>query len=98
MPPLRWSEAALLDIARLRDFLASSSLNASERAVQAIRSGVRILERQPQLGRPVEEMPPGFREWIIPFGHGAYVVLYHFDGHNVVLLAIRHAREAGYQD
>lgn len=41
-------------------------------------------------------MPPEFREWIIPFGHGAYVVLYRFDGQEVVLLAIRHGREAGY--
>ena len=43
-------------------------------------------------------MPPEFREWIIPFGYGAYVVLYWFDGQEVVLLAIRHGREAGYQD
>ena len=98
MPPLKWSRAALLDMSRLRDFLASANPDASRRAVQAIRSGVRILSRQPQLGRPVEQMPPEFREWIIPFGQSAYVVLYGFDPDEVVLLAIRHGREAGYHD
>jgi plasmid stabilization system protein ParE len=44
----------------------------------------------------MEEMPPEFREWIIEFGHGAYVVLYHFDGKEAVILAVRHGREAGY--
>jgi plasmid stabilization system protein ParE len=41
-------------------------------------------------------MLPEFREWIIEFGQGAYVALYHFDGRRVVVLAIRHGREAGY--
>jgi len=33
------------------------------------------LGRHPEIGRRVEE--PEFREWVIEFGHGAYVVLYH---------------------
>lgn len=59
---------------------------------------MRILARQPELGRLVEELPPEFREWVIPFGKGAYVVLYRVDQQEVVLLAIRHGREAGYRD
>ncbi len=43
-----------------------------------------------------EELPPEFREWIIDFGQGAYVVLYHYDGKEVVILAVRHGREVGY--
>ncbi|HEV2279181.1 MAG TPA: type II toxin-antitoxin system RelE/ParE family toxin [Acidobacteriaceae bacterium] len=98
MPPLKWSRAALADVSRLRDFLASSSPDAARRAASAIRTGVRELSRHPEIGRPAAEMPAEFREWIIPIGHGAYVVLYRFDGHEVVLLAVRHGREAGYQD
>ncbi len=41
-------------------------------------------------------MLPEYREWIIEFGHSAYVVLYHFDGRRIVILAVRHGREAGY--
>lgn len=37
-----------------------------------------------------------FREWPIEFGSGGYVALYRFDGKDVVILAVRHSREAGY--
>ena len=55
-----------------------------------------MLESYPEIGRPVDEMPTEFREWFIPFGNSSYVVLYRRDGDAVVLLAIRHSREAGY--
>ena len=38
-------------------------------------------------------MPLGFREWMIKFGRGAYIVLYHYDDKQVVLLTVRHSRE-----
>ena len=96
MPRLRWSQAALLDVARLHAFLTPKSRDAAKRAVKAIRQGVKALGKHPEIGRPVEEMPLEFREWVIDFGHGAFVVLYHYDGKQIVILAIRHGREAGY--
>lgn len=96
MPRLRWSQSALLDVARLYDFLAPKSRDAAKRAIKAIRQGIKALRTHPEMGRPVEEMPAEFREWVIEFGHGAYVVLYHYDGKQVVILAVRHGREAGY--
>ncbi|MGO8706525.1 MAG: type II toxin-antitoxin system RelE/ParE family toxin [Terracidiphilus sp.] len=96
MPRLKWSQAALLDVGRLHDFLAPKSPEAAQRAVSAVRQGVRALGKHPTIGRPIEEMAPEFREWLIEFGHGAYVVLYHFDGKESVILAVRHGREAGY--
>ena len=96
MPRLIWSQPALLDVARLHDFLAPKSSDAAKRAVKAIRQGIKALGKHPQIGRPVEDMPPEFREWIIEFGRSAYVALYHFDGKQVVILAVRHGREAGY--
>ncbi len=95
MPHLRWSPAALLDVARLYQFLANSP-GAAQRAIKMIRRGVRALSKHPEIGRPVEELPPEFREWVIEFGQGAYVALYHYDGKQVVILAVRHGREAGY--
>jgi hypothetical protein len=41
-------------------------------------------------------MPPEYRERLIPFGSGAYLALYRYDGGTVTILAIRHGREAGY--
>ena len=96
MPRLRWSHLALLDGARLHRFLAPKSRDAAERAVRTIRQGVKALGRHPEIGRPVEELPPEFRERVIEFGNGAYIVLYHYDGKQVVILAVRHGREAGY--
>lgn len=86
----------MLDVARLHEFLAPKSLDAAQRAVKVIRQGVKALSKHPQIGRPVEEMPAEFREWVIEFGQGAYVALYHYDGKQVVILAVRHGREDGY--
>lgn len=77
-------------------FWRPKSREAAQRAVQAIRGGVKELGRHPEIGRPVEDMLPSFREWVIEFGQSAYVVLYHLEGEPVVILAVRHGREAGY--
>ncbi len=96
MPRLKWSPQSLRDVARLHDFLASKSSDAAKRAVKAIRQGVKLLGKFPEMGRPVEELPTEFREWVFEFGSGAYVALYRYDGKEVVILAIWHGSEAGY--
>jgi plasmid stabilization system protein ParE len=96
MPRLIWSPAALSDVARLHRFLAAKNRGAAQRAVQAIRAGLAALAAHPEIGRPVDDMPPEFREWVVTFGSSGYVVLYRYDGREVVILAVRHAREAGY--
>ena len=96
MPRLIWSPAALRDVERLHRFLADKNAEAARRAVKSIREGMQILRDQPGVGRPVEDMPPEFREWFITFGDSGYVSLYRFDGETAVVLAVRHQREAGY--
>ena len=96
MPHLKWTPQSLRDVARLHEFLAEKSLDAAQRAVKAIRQGVKLLGKFPEMGRPVEELPTEFREWMIEFGSGSYVALYRYDGKEVVILAVRHGREAGY--
>ncbi len=96
MPRLKWSQAALLDVARLHGFLAPKSPDAARRAIKAIRQGVKALAKHPEIGRPIEDMLPEFREWVIQFGSSAYIALYHYDGKEIVILAVRHGREAGY--
>jgi addiction module RelE/StbE family toxin len=97
MPSLKWTPQALADIQRLHHFLVDKNPDAAARAIQSIRAGVRILASQPRIGHPAEDMDPAFREWLIPFGQSGYLVLYRIDGDEVVLLAIRHGREAGYK-
>jgi len=96
MSRLIWTPQALDDVARLHDFLAGKDQDAAKRAVRAIREGVKVLARHPGIGRPVAEMDPAFREWLIAFGASGYVVLYRLEASQVVLLAVRHARELGY--
>ena len=96
MPRLKWSPRALRDVQRLYRFLAERNVDAARRAAGAIRQGVAILEQQATIGRPVEDMADEFREWVVDFGDSGYVVRYHVDAGEVVILAVRHQREAGY--
>ena len=96
MPRLIWSPAALSDVQRLHQFLATRNAAAAKRTVQAIREGVKVIAQQPGIGRPVDDMEPEFREWLIDFGEAGYVTLYRYDGDTAVILAVRHQREAGY--
>lgn len=95
MPRLIWSPAALRDLQRLYRFLADKSPDAAGRAVRAIRDAMKIIAVQPGIGRPVDEMDPEYREWLIDFGGSGYVVLYRFarDVDTVMIVAARHQRE-----
>ncbi len=96
MPRLIWAPPALHDVHRLYRFLAEKNTDAAKRAVKSIREGVKVLAHQPAIGRPVEDMEPEFREWLIDFGDSGYIALYRYDGETAVILAVRHQREAGY--
>ena len=96
MSHLIWSPPALADIQRLYRFLAIKDGDAARRAIKTLRAGVKILARQPEAGRPVPDMDPIFREWLINFGTSGYIALYRFDGETATILAVRHQKEAGY--
>jgi plasmid stabilization system protein ParE len=96
VPRLIWTPSALRDVGHLHDFLAPKSRQAARRAVRAIRLGVKTLARHPHIGHPVEEMSPEFRRWFIEFGDSGYIVLYRHEENRVAILAVRHAREAGF--
>ena len=70
-------------------------MDAAKRAVTAMRQGVRVLGQQPGIGRPIDEMPDEFREWIIDFGESGYVARYRLDSSGVTILAVRHQKEVG---
>jgi len=96
MSRLIWSPAALSDVKRVYDFLKPKDLDAAKRAVKAIRQGVRVLEKQSGVGRPVENMDDEFRDWIIDFGDSGYVVRYRVGQQSVTVLAVRHQKEVGF--
>lgn len=97
MAALIYSRDAVRDLERLADFLAQTDASGAEAAFAAIADAVDVLERHPRIGRPVEH---GMRELVISRGKTGYVALYDYDDHHdeVVILATRHQREAGYAD
>ena len=96
MPRVIWSQAALLDVQRLYGFLAPKNLDAAKPAVKAVRKGLIVLQLQSAIGRPIDDMPTEFREWIIDFGESGYVARYRIDSELVIILAVRHQKEVGY--
>ena len=96
MPRLIWSPEALRDVQRLYRFLAPKNIDAAKRAVGAVRQGVKVLQLQSGLGRPIVDMPEEFREWIIDFGDSGYVARYRIDFDVVTILAVKHQKEVGY--
>ncbi len=96
MAEVRFAPTAIRDLERLREFLRPKSPIAARRAGEAIIKAVQVLGLQPQLGRPIEGMHEAFREWLIDFGDSGYVVRYRTDGKVVVILAVRHQKEAGF--
>jgi plasmid stabilization system protein ParE len=96
MSRLIWSPAALIDVQRLYRFLAPKNIDAAKRAVMAIRQGVKVLAQQPGIGRPVDDLPSEFREWIIDFGDSGYIARYRLEAGVVTILAVRHQKEVGY--
>jgi plasmid stabilization system protein ParE len=90
-----YAEAALDDLDRIFEFLATADRAAAERAAGSIVSGVTMLAEHPLIGRPVSD---GFRVLVVSFGNGGYVVLYRVLPRltRVEVLSVRHQREAGF--
>lgn len=95
MAQLGYSHAALQDLGRLTDFLLENDPLAAAETVDLIEEAVAVLRRHPQMGRPIES---DLRELVISRGKTGYIALYSFnaDQDAVLVLTIRHQREAGY--
>lgn len=82
---------------RCRRFLAAKPPEAARRAGQAIERQLLLLEKTPDMGRPLPELPE-LRELAIAFGDSGYAALYRHEpaDDRVYVLAFRHQKEAGY--
>ena len=97
MARLSYSARAFADLDRLTDFLLDSNPGAAVETVDLISEAVSMLKRHPLVGRPVDE---NIRELIISRGRTGYVALYSCEPEHdaVLILAVRHQREAGYDN
>jgi plasmid stabilization system protein ParE len=96
MPQVIFAPAALRDLQRLRKFLRQKNPAAAARAASAIVKGVLQLGLNPTIGRLSGEVDVDDRELPIAFGDTDYVARYRYVGETVIILAIRHQKEAGF--
>lgn len=95
MARIEYAPRAFVDFERLVDFLLESDTGAAAEAFHLIESAILVLADHPLIGRPIDH---GFRELVISRGRTGYLALYRYDEREdrVLVLALRHQREAGY--
>jgi plasmid stabilization system protein ParE len=88
---------AFEDIDRIADLMLESDSKGTSAIGAVRRSGVEILGQHPLVGKSIEHRFR-FRELVISRGRSGYVALYKYDpiADIVVILAIRHQRENGF--
>ena len=92
MAALKVLPRALEDLARLVNFLRESDPAEARATAALILDGLKVLERHPLIGRPIDSRR---RELVIIRGRTGYLAQYAYDVSNdeVLALTIRHQRE-----
>jgi plasmid stabilization system protein ParE len=98
---IRFTPEAQEDLERLYAYILErdqADWPLAQRALQAIRDGLRTLETSPFTCRKAQpNNDPLLRELLIAFGASGYVMLFEIEGADVVtVLAVRHQREDDY--
>ena len=91
------STQALQDLERLFDFIAAENTERAVKQVLSVRRALELLAEHPLLGRNAED---GRRELILSRGRYGYIAKYRWLPKEdvVMILAVRHQREAGYTE
>jgi plasmid stabilization system protein ParE len=93
---LVYTEQALVDLERLSDLLLQADTPAAQDTAALVFDALDMLVQHPEMGRRTHF---GQRELVISRGHTGYLALYRFLPrlNRVLVLALRHQREAGYK-
>ena len=93
MPRVIYTQRALEDLVRLREFLQEKSPEAADKAKATLLQSLASLALFPESHQPVPDMP-FHRELVIKFGARGYVARYRYErGGGVVVLLVQHQRE-----
>ena len=97
MAEVIYTQAAFGDLRNIHAALNTDDPTLASNSAALICAAIALLAQNPAAGRPAEV---GLRERVISRGRTGYVVLYRFLelDDTVLVLAIRHRREAGYPD
>lgn len=95
---VEWHDLAIVDLERLKEFVAQHNQEAALKAVRHIKAAIQHISTHPQIGKPVEGFPD-YRDIVIPFGASGYVVRYRILGDAaLIILAVKHGKEVGFGD
>jgi len=97
MPHLKWTDNSIRGVQKVYRFLAQYDLEAAKAAVRTIKGKADILKKQPRAGRPTDDLDLDHRELVIPFGASGYVLIYEVYEDYILILAVKHQKEAGYE-
>ena len=89
---LQWSNDALADLNRFAAFLQEQSPELAGMVADAVIVRTQILSRHPRLGRPIAGREE-YRQLVLQVLGGDYIFQYRYDGTNLVILRVFHARE-----
>ncbi len=80
-----WSEAALVDLRAVRDYIGEGAPVTADRFLERLIAAVDVLETFPQIGRLVPEVGlPDIREIV----HQKYRLIYRLEENRVVILSV----------
>ena len=86
-----WLPEAVEDLNRLRAFIDPHNTEAAGRAAKTILTAANSLQDMPELGAPSSD---GYRTLTTPFGRGAYIIRYRYENDRVIIVRVKHSREA----
>lgn len=97
MPRLLYSQHALEDMERMVEFLLEADPDSALQTYDLVESALLLLTKHPLIGRAVEH---DLRELVISRGTTGYIALYRYHElrDEIIVLAVRHQREAEYTE
>ena len=88
---IRWTDLATRTLLRIGDYIAQDNPKAATKLLKQIRVSVKLLIRNPFLGRRTEF--EGIRELVV---HANYLVSYRVSNDTIEILQVWHAAQQRY--
>lgn len=90
---IEWLPEAIMDLYRLREFIAEHNPVAAQKASERILGANTLLASNPLAGKP-SKRTENFRDLVIPFGSGSYTLRYRIDQKKLYVVRVWHDRES----
>lgn len=88
MASIKWTETAQSDLIEIHDFIGVQSPAQADLVINDVIERVKILERFPEMGKPVKELPDkDYRELLVK----SYHIIYRTAEEIVYVITIHHS-------